>query len=172
MNQAIHNVDLLQWIMGPVTHVSAFAATLSHERIEVEDTVVATLRFANGALGTIEATTSAYPGSLKRLEIYGSTGSVVLEDAEFRKWEFAETKDSDRDIIERFSSRNTTAGGASDPSAIDFSGHKEQFQNVIAAIQNGTPLMVDGFEARKSIDIIRAIYESAKSGSVVQLPAS
>ena len=80
MNQAIHNVDLLPGSWAPVAEVQANTATLAHERIEVEDTAVATLRFANGALGIIEATTAAFPGYLKRIELHGSTGSAVLEE--------------------------------------------------------------------------------------------
>ena len=72
MNQAIHSVDLLSWLMGPVKDLSARTAMLAHERIEVEDVAMAALRFANGALGVIEATTAAYPGALKRIEIHGS----------------------------------------------------------------------------------------------------
>ena len=80
MNQAIHQVDLLQWIMGPVAWVSAQTDTLAREGIEVEDTAVAVLRFASGALGVIEATTSIYPGYPKRLEIHGSAGGAVVVD--------------------------------------------------------------------------------------------
>src|SRR5207253_11148170 len=72
MNQAIHSVDLLTWLMGPVSEIRAQMATLAHERIAVEDTAVATLRFANGALGVVEATTAAYPGYLKKIELHGS----------------------------------------------------------------------------------------------------
>ena len=75
MNQAIHSVDLLTWLMGPVVEVTAHTATLAHERISVEDVAVATVRFANGPLGTIEASTAAFPGYLKRIEIHGSEGS-------------------------------------------------------------------------------------------------
>ncbi len=80
MNQAIHNVDLLNWLVGPIVEVCAQTAMLAHERIQVEDTAVATLRFASGALGVIEASTAAYPGFLKRLEIHGSTGSAAIEE--------------------------------------------------------------------------------------------
>src|SRR5690606_40532287 len=69
MNQAVHTVDLLSWLMGPVTEVQAFTATLAHDRIEVEDVATATLRFASGALGVIEATTAAFPAYLKRTEL-------------------------------------------------------------------------------------------------------
>jgi predicted dehydrogenase len=96
MNQAIHSVDLLTWLMGPVTEIQANAATLAHERIEVEDVVVATLKFGNGALGTLEATTAAYPGYLKRIEIHGSEGSALLEEEDLRGWDFAKAKKEDK----------------------------------------------------------------------------
>ena len=169
MNQAIHNVDLLQWIMGPVRDVFAFTDTLTHERIEVEDTAVASLRFASGALGTIEATTSAWPGSLKRLEIYGSAGSAIIEDEGICKWEFAESLAEDADLLQRFSRRNRTSGGSNDPTAIDISGHRSQFQEIVSAIQSGQPLLVDGREARKSVAIIEAIYESSQLGRPVTI---
>lgn len=169
MNQAIHNVDLLQWVMGPVVEISAFTSTLSHERIEVEDTAVASLRFANGALGTIEATTSAWPGSLKRLEIYGSSGSAVIKDADISQWQFAEPQPQDAEILQEFQSQNTTSGGATDPSAIDYSGHREQFRDVIEAIQQGRQPLINGPEAKKSVEIICGIYESARKGQPVRL---
>src|SRR5258708_28160316 len=79
MNQSIHSIDLLQWLMGPVRSVYAYTDTLVH-RMETEDVAVAVLRFANGALGTISATTGAYPGVSTRIEIYGDKGSAVIED--------------------------------------------------------------------------------------------
>lgn len=169
MNQAIHNVDLLQWVMGPVEEISAFTSTLSHERIEVEDTAVASLRFANGALGTIEATTSAWPGSLKRLEVYGSAGSAVIEDADISQWKFAEPQPLDDEVLREFQSQNTTSGGATDPSAIDYSGHREQFRDVIEAIHEGRQPLINGPEAKKSVEIICGIYESAKKGQPIRL---
>src|SRR5574344_937361 len=88
MNQGIHAIDLLQWFMGGVEEVTAYAGTLAHERIEVEDAAVAILRFTNGAMGCIEGTTCAYPGFLKRIEILGTEGSAVLEEESQVKWEF------------------------------------------------------------------------------------
>ncbi len=90
MNQAIHNVDLLTWLMGDVVAITALTATLAHQRIEVEDTAVAALRFKNGALGVIEAATSAYPGLLKRTEIHGDRGSAqssktILPSGNFKR---------------------------------------------------------------------------------------
>ena len=85
MNQAIHTVDLLAWLMGPVAEITATTGTLAHKRIEVEDTAAATLRFENGAIGVIQATTAAYPGYLKRIEIHGDQGSAVLEEEDSRR---------------------------------------------------------------------------------------
>ncbi|HJT77611.1 MAG TPA: Gfo/Idh/MocA family oxidoreductase, partial [Gemmataceae bacterium] len=88
MNQAIHNVDLLLWLMGPVTHITGFTATLAHERIEVEDTAVACLRFASGALGVIQATTSVHPGLPKTIAVHGDRGTVVVEQDDVLRWDF------------------------------------------------------------------------------------
>ena len=101
MNQAIHSVDLLDVADGAGRwKFSANTATLAHERIEVEDAVVATLRFANGALGVIEATTAAYPGYLKRIEIHGSEGSAVLEEEDLKAWDFAKPRKEDKAILD------------------------------------------------------------------------
>ena len=99
MNQAIHNVDLLYWLMGDVESIVAQTATLAHERIEVEDTAVAGLRFKNGALGTIEAATSAYPGLLKRTEIHGDRGSARVEQDDITLWDFQEKVPSDNEVF-------------------------------------------------------------------------
>ncbi len=169
MNQAIHNVDLLCWIMGRVKSLSANVATVAHERIEVEDTAVACLEFANGSLGTIEATTAAFPGSPKRLEIFGAQGSAAIEDENICHWQFADQTLEDEQIVERFSKSSSSGAGASDPSAIDYTGHMKQLENVIAAIERGGKPLVDGPESRKSVEIVLAVYEAAKSGRSVQL---
>src|SRR6516162_4810484 len=88
MNQAIHNVDLLLWMMGEATHVMGFTAMQAHERIEVEDTAVACLRFKNGALGVIQATTSVWPGLPKTIGIHGDQGSVAIEQDDLLRWDF------------------------------------------------------------------------------------
>src|SRR5579884_3673723 len=105
MNQAIHNVDLLVWMMGSVAQISGFTATLAHERIEVEDTAVACLRFANGALGVIQATTSVHPGLPKTIAIHGDRGTAVIEQDDVLRWDFAPETEADRAIKERFSQK-------------------------------------------------------------------
>ncbi|MGI5832405.1 MAG: Gfo/Idh/MocA family protein [Thermoguttaceae bacterium] len=167
MNQAIHSVDLLLWLMGPVAELTAMTGLLAHERIEVEDTAVASLRFKNGALGTIEATTAAYPGYLKRIEIHGNTGSAVIEEEDIIKWDFAESKDEDAAIRESMAGKLSGGGGAADPAAISYKPHAKQFANVMQAIETGTKPLIDGHEGRRSVEVITGIYEAAKTGRPV-----
>lgn len=169
MNQAIHTVDLLTWIMGPVTEVSAFTSTLAHERIEVEDVAVANLRFANGALGVIEATTASFPGALKRIEISGSQGSAVLEEEDIQAWDFAQPTVADEQLRKELAGKTETGGGASDPTAIGHHGHTCLFNDFVEAIEQDRPPAVCGREARRSVEIICAIYESAKQNRPVTI---
>lgn len=172
MNQAIHSVDLLTWLMGPVAELSARTATLAHERIEVEDVATASLRFENGALGVIEATTAAFPGFLKRIEVSGSLGTAVIEEEDLKVWEFSRMTARDRRIAEELADQTESGGGAADPSAIDFSGHAHQFKDFMRAIRDNRAPAVCGREGRRSVEIILAIYESARTGKTVKLPLS
>ena len=169
MNQSIHAIDRLRWIMGPVEAVSAFSATLGHERIEVEDCAVAALRFSNGALGVIQGTTAAWPGFLKRIEVSGVSGSAVMDEEDLVFWRFRSETAFDEELRVRLAQGTTSAGGAADPAAIGYHGHRLQFEDVIAAIAEGRAPRIDGIEARRSVEIIDAIYRSAKSGSSVRL---
>lgn len=170
MNQGIHTVDLLQWLMGPVQQIQAQTATLAHKRIEVEDVAVASLKFANGALGVIEATTAAYPGYLKRIEIHGVEGSAVLEEEDITKWDFAKKARSDAAILKQMAASQSTGGGAADPAAIGHHGHAAQFKDFVKAIRTGNPPAIDGAEGRRAVEIILAIYQSASTGKPVDLP--
>lgn len=170
MNQAIHSVDLLQWLMGPVVEVSAHTATLAHERIEVEDVATATLRFASGALGVIEATTAAFPGSLKKIELSGSQGMAVLEEESIIKWQFAKMTKRDQQLLDEMQNRTKTGGGAADPAAIGHQAHAELFREFMKAVKEGKTPNLDGSEGRRSVELILAIYKSAKTGKSVKLP--
>ena len=123
MNQAIHNVDLLLWMMGDATHVTGFTAMLAHERIEVEDTAVACLRFKSGALGVIQATTSVFPGLPKTIGIHGDKGTAVIEQEDVLRWEFSSATPDDAKVKERFAQKVGASGGSSDPKAISHEGH-------------------------------------------------
>jgi UDP-N-acetyl-2-amino-2-deoxyglucuronate dehydrogenase len=170
MNQAIHNVDLLYWLMGEVDTITALTSTLAHERIEVEDTAVASVRFKNGALGVIEAATSAYPGLLKRIEIHGDRGSARVEQDDITLWDFQEKVPSDNEVYAAMAGQSGFKAGASDPRGITHIGHRDQLIDFLEATDDERDATVDGREGRKSVEIIRAIYRSASSGQVVGLP--
>jgi UDP-N-acetyl-2-amino-2-deoxyglucuronate dehydrogenase len=169
MNQAIHNVDLLLWMMGEVDSVSGFTATLAHDRIEVEDTAVAVLRFKSGALGVIQATTSVHPGYPKTIAVHGDRGSVVIEQDDVLKWDFTPETADDAATRARFAAKVGASGGAADPKAISHEGHRRQLADFVDAIRSNRPPRVDGREGKKAVDVIRAIYESQQTGRVVML---
>jgi predicted dehydrogenase len=170
MNQGIHGIDLLQWILGGVESVSAFAATRAHTGIEVEDVAVAAVRFRSGALGAVEGTTGAWPGTKIRLEISGSEGSAVMEDETILSWRFRGEGPEDDEIRRRYGPREgLSGGGAADPRAIDCEGHRRQFEDFVAAIQEDRPPRVDGSEARAAVAIITSIYRSAGEGRAVRI---
>ncbi len=172
MNQAIHNVDLLLWMMGPVTHIAGFTAMLAHERIEVEDTAVACLRFANGALGVIQATTGVWPGLPKTIAVHGDKGSVVIEQDDLLRWEFNPEDPRDKDIRQQFAVKTGASGGSSNPAAISHVGHARQLADFVQALETGRAPLVDGREGRRAVEVILGIYESVKSKRIVSLSAS
>ncbi|HEX3726721.1 MAG TPA: Gfo/Idh/MocA family oxidoreductase, partial [Pirellulales bacterium] len=143
---------------------------LAHERIAVEDTAVATLKFANGALGVIEASTAAYPGYLKRIEVHGSEGSAAMVEEDVVAWDFAKSARGDAAVHKKMQAHTSTAGGASDPAAIGHHGHSAQFRDILAAIREDRQPAVDGAEGRRSVEIILAIYKAAETGRAVKLP--
>jgi predicted dehydrogenase len=167
MNQAIHNVDLLLWMMGDATHVTGFTATLAHERIEVEDTGVACLKFKNGALGVIQATTSVFPGLPKTIAVHGDKGTAVIEQEDVLGWEFSPETPDDARVKARFAQKSGASGGSSDPKAISHQGHARQLADFVRAIQTNTAPLVDGREGRKAVAMICAVYESMRTGKVV-----
>jgi predicted dehydrogenase len=169
MNQAIHNVDLLLWMMGPATHVSGCTATLAHERIEVEDTAVACLRFASGALGVIQATTSVYPGLPKTIAVHGDRGTAVIEQEDVLRWEFTLETAEDRAVRERFAVKTGASGGASNPAAISHVYHARQLTDLVQALETGRKPLVDGREGRRAVEVILAIYRAAATGQTVAI---
>lgn len=169
MNQAIHNVDLLLWMMGDAAEVCGFTATLAHERIEVEDTAVACLRFKNGALGVIQATTSVHPGLPKTIAVHGDRGTAVIEQEDVLRWEFAPETPEDAAVKARFAQKVGASGGSSDPKAISHQGHARQLADFVRAIETNTRPGVDGREGRKAVALICAVYESMRTGKAVRL---
>jgi UDP-N-acetyl-2-amino-2-deoxyglucuronate dehydrogenase len=172
MNQGIHAVDQLQWIVdSPVTRVCAHTATLAHEGLEVEDTAVASITFANGALGTIACTTSMWPGHFRTITVAGDAGTIVLADNHLLVWQFRDETPADDQIRATYLSLPSEGVGASNPSAgVTADGHRAVFADFIAALDRGERPLIDGHESRKAVSIIRAIYESAERGGVPVTP--
>ena len=163
MNQGIHAVDLLQWLVGLPHEVCAFYGTLAHTGIEAEDTVAATLKFPNGALGVIEAATSCYPGSDLRIEIIGEKGTAVLVNDRIDRWDFAEAHPGDEEVM-RQGDGPAIGGGSSDAKAISGEGHRQLVHDLALALREGRPPMIPGAEARRSVALVLAIYEAARTG--------
>lgn len=162
-NQASHHVDLLEWMMGQPVSVFAMARTALVD-IEAEDTAVVLLRFRNGALGVIEATTAIRPKDLEgSVSIMGEKGTVVIEGFavnQMKTWNFVEPHAADDDMLEKFS--------VNPPNVYGF-GHQAYYEHVVDSIQNSTHQLVDGLEGRKSLELISAIYESIETGREVAL---
>jgi UDP-N-acetyl-2-amino-2-deoxyglucuronate dehydrogenase len=170
MNQGIHAIDLLQWFAGMPEEVFAYKTRRVHTAIEAEDTAVASLRFPDGGLGSIEGTTAAYPGFKRRIEICGENGSAVLEDDHLVRWEFREPREGDAEIMAEAGRSEGLQSGAAAPDRIGYQGHLLQLQDFIDSIRENRPPFVDGRESRKAVALIRAIYASADSGAPVRIP--
>jgi predicted dehydrogenase len=171
MNQSIHAIDILQWLMGRVKSIQAYTDTLVHS-METEDAAVAILRFENGALGTIIATTGAYPGVTTRIEVFGDKGSAIIENDRLGYLHLASEDTEEAGPYGGAQKKEPLVpqkATASDPAALQSTTHALQIENMIQAIQeNGTPF-VDGHTARHPVEIILGIYESARTGKEVKL---
>lgn len=168
INQAIHGLDLLQWFAGLPEEVSAYTTRRLHTGIEGEDTGVAALRYADGALGTIEASTASWPGWSRRIEICGETGSAALEDDHLARWEFKEPRAED-DAIRQAKADASMRSGASSATAISYEGHLRQIQDLVDALRGDRPLAIEGREGRRAVALVNAVYRSAQTGRPVRV---
>jgi UDP-N-acetyl-2-amino-2-deoxyglucuronate dehydrogenase len=157
-NQASHHVDLLEWFMGDVVSVNARASRTLVD-IEAEDTAIATLQFANGALGIVEATNAARPRDLEgSLSVLGSGGTVVIGGFAVNRmetWDFVDPKPDDKDVLKDFS--------VNPPNVYGY-GHQAYYDHVIDCLKNNSAALVDGLEGRRSLELITALYESIETG--------
>jgi predicted dehydrogenase len=166
MNQSIHAIDLLVWLAGPIKTITARTALLAHERIEVEDVAVAVCEFESGALGVIQGTTAAYPGSGVRHEILGTGGTVYLVNDKIDLWKLRDEEGAEKPPA----AASENAGAASDPKALAGILFTRNFDDIARAARAGTAPCVSGPEAKKSVEVICAIYQSARTGKPVTLP--
>lgn len=160
INQAIHTVDLVQWLFGPVARVFGTTATRVHE-IEVEDTAAAVINFASGAIGTLEAATSVFPGYERRLEVTGTEGTLVLTHDRLER---VDLRSGSRTVSAAAGDQNASA---SSPVVADVSAHRRVIENFIRAIETGGRPVCDGREGRKSVELVQAVYQSARTGAAV-----
>jgi UDP-N-acetyl-2-amino-2-deoxyglucuronate dehydrogenase len=163
MNQGIHTVDLLLWLLGDIVSVQAKAITALHD-IEVEDTVVASFEFSSGAVGTLEVATSVYPGYPRRVELTWSEGTIVLENDRVVSADL-------RTPISEFTSQEAECedDGSNTPVISDTRRHKTIIEDFIRAIEtNGIPIC-DGHQARRSVEVVQAVYESSRTGQTITL---
>ncbi|HSC28979.1 MAG TPA: Gfo/Idh/MocA family oxidoreductase, partial [Vicinamibacterales bacterium] len=162
MNQGIHTVDLLIWLLGRVRRVSAITATQLHD-IEVEDTAVAWLEFDGGAVATFMATTAAYPGYPRRVELTTTAGTVVLEHDRVIA---ADTREPyEEPAMNAAGDRNASA---SSPVVSDGRGHQRLIEDFVHAIREDREPCCSGAEGRRSLAVAEAIYASARSGRIVE----
>lgn len=165
MNQSIHTIDTLLHLAGPVKSVQAQAACLAHERIEVEDTLVALLEFASGARGTVECSTCCWAktGHPARVQLAGMEGSIFLADEAFEVWEFLHEAPEDEQVRAQYMGGHAVGLGAKDPGSIDFRQHQRNFEQIVSSIEAGREPPTSAREARKSVELIEAIYRSAQN---------
>ncbi len=163
MNQASHYIDLLDYLVGPIESVHAMTATLGR-RIEVEDTATLTVRWRNGALGSVAVTMLAYPKNIEgSIMILGETGTVKIGGVAvnaIERWEFAEPKEWDAEV-ERANYETTSVYGH---------GHTPYYRNVIDALRGTSEPLTDGREGLRSLEVLIAAYLSARDGRTVALP--
>lgn len=160
MNQGIHGIDLIRWLMGDIASVFAHTGNLTH-RIETEDTAVVAVKYVNGAYGVIQGATSVYPGQSARFELHGDQGTIIFGDNGIQAWEVLT---EEAELLGRtVKNRETDAG------AIAREGHRILIEDLIDAVAADKEPCVNGPEARKAVAVIAAIYESSRTGKEVFL---
>jgi UDP-N-acetyl-2-amino-2-deoxyglucuronate dehydrogenase len=157
INQAVHTVDLMLWLFGDVVSVQASSKTALHT-IEVEDTLIALVHFANGALGVLQAATSVYPGYPRRLELTGSLGTLIIEQDRLLA---ADLRNPTEDLLHGGDADLNRS--ADSPVVSDTRGHQAVLEDFLEAIQSNTKPRCDGREGRRSLALVEAIYEACRT---------
>jgi predicted dehydrogenase len=163
MNQGVHQVDLIQWVVGPIKRVSAYAASRIHAKIEVEDTLTCALEFTSGAFGTFVSTTAMWPGGPTRLEVGGEFGTAISENG-LKRFEFKDARPSDKELIAQLDpNKAKDSGGGKAATDISQKLHYMNVQHIYDSWNKGEDAETNGIEARKAVAIIHAMYESARN---------
>jgi UDP-N-acetyl-2-amino-2-deoxyglucuronate dehydrogenase len=168
MTQGTHGIDLLLYMMGDALKIYAWMDTVAHTRIEVEDAAVALLKFKNGAYGRLQTSTATNPGQGNVFEFNGTHGSAVLVEDKITHWAVSDSKETlAKETIVGVEGKAGTA--ASSATVFPVEGHIKQMANFIAAVRDGEPLICDGAEGRRSLQLIMGLYESARRSEEVYL---
>ena len=174
MNQGVHQIDLLVWMLGRPVRVHATTALLAHDRVEVEDTGVATIEFEGGALGVVHGTTAAYPGTANRVQVHGSRGSAVIDGDALAFFHAADPSSQVPDygagVSSDQSDRVLPGRGADDPGTGQVDAHTRQYVDFVDAVEEGREPVVTVAEARRTLALVNSIYASARSGQTVDVP--
>ena len=166
INQSVHTVDLMQWLMGDVECVTSEMRVVNHD-IETEDFTSSLIRFKSGAVATFVSTTCAYPGLCTGIQVYGTNGSMEADSDALTAWKFCDAEeDEEEEMLERYGQGNRMAS-AMDPTLV--SGHQSMVDDIIDAVRFDRDPQILPMEAIKAVRIINAIYESAKTGKTVYL---
>jgi predicted dehydrogenase len=180
MNQGIHTIDLLVWMLGNPVEVYAHTACLAHQRIEVEDTAVATIRFENGALGVVHGTTAAYPGLTARLQVHGDRGSAIIDADRLSYFHSATDATQSHDYgaadaanhaAELLAEPEPVGTASADPGALS-NAHGDQYRDFLDAIAQGRRPLVTVEQATRTLAVVQAIYESAATAQPTAVAAS
>lgn len=163
INQAIHQIDILRWLAGPVTELTGMWQLGARHKIESEDVVNAVLRYANGATGVIQASTAFWPGYTERTEFQGTKGTAVISGDKLTTW------DVENDEGEPAPVAKDVASGANDPMAISLEPFERQFRDFADAIENGRKPLVAGEEGYEALEVVEAVYRSCRTGEKVRL---
>jgi len=164
INQAIHQIDLLRWLAGPVAEVFGAWQLGARHKIESEDVVNAVLRYSSGATGVVQASTAFWPGYTERTEFHGTRGTAIISGDRLTTW------DVEDDSGEPAPLANEVASGASDPMAISLEPFERQFRDFGDAIAAGRKPLVAGEEGYQALEVVDAVYRSCRSGGKITLP--
>jgi predicted dehydrogenase len=162
MNQGIHQIDLLLWFGGRVRTVYGKTATQLH-RMEAEDMGLALVTFESGALGTIMSSTNIRPGRQASISIFGEKGSIIIEGGVITEWHVPGV---DKPEVEKPANNG---GGANDPLSISYTNHRKQLEQLLQAIEAGTAPLVTGEDGRRAVELVYAVYDSARTGEEIRL---
>ncbi len=170
MNQGVHTVDLMQWLVGPVEAVMGMFGVFTHD-IEAEDQTVALLRFRCGAIGTLFTTTCCYPGYDQIVNIYGSQGSILKQEGLLRGWKLQDDMEGkeEEEMLGYYGGQKKGGSGSADPMAVGFDGHTQIVEDMVKALAEDRDPMITLDSARHAVEIITAIYESGRSGREIKV---